>query len=259
MRTLKCAEVEDALAALALGALDEDERRLVQSHLDTCLDCREQFAGYAEVSRGLLNAVPQRMPPPVVKAGLMARVQQPQRAPRGARLRAWLRGAVAAPRWAFGAALALLLLVSATLGTQVARLTSQQAQLAAQLQQQQRALASLANTNSAVMTMDGTTEATGAWAVLRYNPDNTLAVFQSWKLPTLSTAQAYQLWLVDEDGHRDSGAVFNVPTGTDGKVTLVVMAPRPLKSYVGCGVSIEPNGGSPQPTGPAALTGKPWL
>jgi anti-sigma-K factor RskA len=42
-------------------------------------------------------------------------------------------------------------------------------------------------------------------------------------------------------------------TQVNGKASYVVIAPRQFNSYVRFGVSIEPAGGSPGPTGPAAL------
>lgn len=257
MRTLTCTEVKESLPALALEALEEDERRDVHAHIDDCPGCREEFVAYAEVSRGLLGAVPQRVPPPAVKAGLMGRIQPRQRSWVEA-LGDWLRGAQALPRWAFSAALVVLLILVGVFGAQTVRLSNQLTVLAAQLQQQQLALASLASTNTAVMTMQGTTQATGAKATLRFDPEKTLAVFNAQSLPVLPQGQSYQLWLIDATGHRDSGAIFNMPAESNGWTTLVVVAPRPLKTYVRCGVSIEPRGGSPQPTGPAALTGKLW-
>jgi anti-sigma-K factor RskA len=93
---------------------------------------------------------------------------------------------------------------------------------------------------------------------MRFSPQDTMAVVQTRALPALSTEQSYQLWLIDSQGNHDSGAVFAVPADSGGNVTFIVVAPRPMKDYVGCGVSIEPKGGSKSPTGPAALTGKLW-
>lgn len=254
---LACTEVKAMLPALALGALDGNERTRVMEHLDHCLSCREHYTQYAQVSQDLLGAVPQRIPPAALKRELLARVQ-PRRRNWVERTAGWLRGIRVAPRWAFSAILVLLLIFSTVLGSQVVQLTNEQAVLTQRLQRQERALAVLAGSSSEAITMAGTEVASDATALLRFDPQDTLAVFQVRDLPTSSADQSYQLWLIDSTGKRDSGAVFNIPAHTYGPVTLIVVAPRPLKDYARCGVSIEPRGGSPQPTGPTAMTGKLW-
>jgi anti-sigma-K factor RskA len=78
-----------------------------------------------------------------------------------------------------------------------------------------------------------------------------VAVLWAEDLPPLPASQSYQLWLIYADGTRDSGAVFSVPA--DGSATVVVVAPKPFSAYARFGISVEPAGGSPAPTGPAAL------
>ena len=250
---ISCTEVSESIPALVLGALDLYERVEIVAHIDSCPGCRELLHEYAGVSHGLLMAVPQRIPPPGLKKMLMARVATPQ--PTWLeRIRTWLSTRQALPRWSLGAVVAAVLLVVSLVGVQAARLTSQQELLSQQLQQQQATLAILAGSDTVSMVMQGTPAASGASGVIRYSPQQTLAVLHVQNMPALSAAQSYQLWLIDADGKRDSGAVFSVPQGSDGSVTLVVMAPRSFKSYVRCGISLEPRGGSPKPTGPAILT-----
>jgi anti-sigma-K factor RskA len=69
-------------------------------------------------------------------------------------------------------------------------------------------------------------------------------------LPPLPAEQQYQLWLI-RDGQRDSGAVFSV--NTDGSATVPVESERPLSEYGAFGITIEPAGGSPGPTGERVL------
>ena len=75
MRTLSCIEVEEQLPALALGVLTLNEQTEVMAHLDGCQGCREAYNEYAEIGTALLSAVPQRVPPAVLKENLMARVR----------------------------------------------------------------------------------------------------------------------------------------------------------------------------------------
>jgi anti-sigma-K factor RskA len=61
-------------------------------------------------------------------------------------------------------------------------------------------------------------------------------------------AYQYQLWLI-RGGQRTSGGVFSIRDEKDGYGYLVVQAPDSLLSYDSFGVTIEPHGGSPGPTG----------
>ena len=69
-------------------------------------------------------------------------------------------------------------------------------------------------------------------------------------LPVLSPEQQYQLWLI-VDGQRASGAIFSV--NEDGWAKVSVDSERPLAEYGAFGITIEPTGGSPGPTGERVL------
>jgi len=46
-QTLNCAEARPSLGVYVLGAIDPAERSLVDAHLTTCRDCRDELAGLA--------------------------------------------------------------------------------------------------------------------------------------------------------------------------------------------------------------------
>lgn len=71
-------------------------------------------------------------------------------------------------------------------------------------------------------------------------------------LPPLAETQEYQLWLI-RDGQRTSGAVFATDEKSYGGTRI--RAPRSLLDYSAVGITIEPAGGSPQPTGEQVLWG----
>ena len=70
------------------------------------------------------------------------------------------------------------------------------------------------------------------------------------RLPQLGPDQQYQLWLI-QHGQRTSGAVFSVDA--DGYRGLQIASPIPLQDYSAFGITIEPAGGSPSPTGQRVL------
>jgi anti-sigma-K factor RskA len=69
-------------------------------------------------------------------------------------------------------------------------------------------------------------------------------------LAALGEEQQYQLWLI-QDGQRTSGGVFSV--SEEGYGSLWISSPEPLSSYSTFGITIEPAGGSPGPSGDKVL------
>src|SRR5712692_4363645 len=78
MFALPCEAIERLLPALALDALEADERAQVVAHLAVCADCRRCYVEYRAIAEGLLAAVPHRMPPPAIKQALLAQIQSPR-------------------------------------------------------------------------------------------------------------------------------------------------------------------------------------
>lgn len=64
----------DLLASYCLGALDRDDLRDLERHLEGCDSCREELARLRPVVEALSGTVEQLEPPPSLKAGLMAQV-----------------------------------------------------------------------------------------------------------------------------------------------------------------------------------------
>jgi anti-sigma-K factor RskA len=92
-------------------------------------------------------------------------------------------------------------------------------------------------------------EATGLLVVSLDGEHGTLVVDG---LAPLGQEQQYQLWLI-QDGQRTSGGVFSV--SEEGYGSLWISSPEPLSSYGAFGITIEPAGGSPGPTGDKVLGG----
>jgi anti-sigma-K factor RskA len=71
-------------------------------------------------------------------------------------------------------------------------------------------------------------------------------------LPSLDEEHEYQLWLI-RDGERTSGAIFSTDENSYGGTRI--RAPLSLLEYSSVGITIEPAGGSQQPTGERVLGG----
>jgi anti-sigma-K factor RskA len=231
-------EIVDLIPAYALHMLDEDEARRVAAHLETCQSCREELAAYEQTAAYLAASVPLVEPPGHLKGRLMARIQ-PEAAdpaptapplPWWERVKAGLR--FAAPVWApVSAALILALLVGNLVLWQQVRQSARQEVVAV-----------------ALTGTDAAPEANGVLVLTPKRPDGVLLVSNLTPLPD---EQQYQLWLIAEDGSRDSGAVFSV--AADGRAEVDVSGRKALPDYAGFGITVEPAGGSPGPTGQQVL------
>lgn len=235
-------ELIELLPAYALGALDADERAAVDAGLARFPELRSELARYQTVTAGIGATTPQRTPPPALKAALMAKTAiQPARPPSWwQRLIDSLSQSSLAPRLA----LAALALVAGVVLVQAIR-----GSMAYSAEQQQIQAIVAGSTEQIVL--KGTDNAPEAVAVVHYVDDQLQAAMQVRNLPALANDQAYQLWLVNDSGERWSGAVFTMPES--GETTVLVNCPEPMHDMVRLGVSIEPAGGSPGPTGPAVL------
>ncbi len=239
----------DQLPAYALGVLDPEEAAQVEAHLAVCEICRAELRAYESVVGDLALAVPQVAPPPALKQRILAGVAptpkpEPGRAPISPQSSWWQRllAALRPPSNTFAAVAAVLLLILLTSNlVLLSRLRTLERQVAM-------------TKPLPVVALHGSDMTPQARAVLILSEDGQRGALVVDDLPPLDENHAYQLWLITPDGKRDSGAVFRV--GEDGYMTLTIENPMPLKNYAAFGVTIEPAGGSPQPTGPNVLKGQ---
>lgn len=228
----------ELLPAHALGILDEEEILLVSEHLAVCPACRVEFHSFQEVTGALALATPTAEPPTELKRRLMERSRrhrQPssfQPHSSGNRLAARIM-----PVWGVVSLLLILVLAVTTL-----LLWQRVSQLEVTHEPGSMQAISVAGTEAAP-------DATG-YIVVGADGRNGALVAEG--LPSLGSERQYQLWLI-HDGQRDSGGVFSVDQ--DGYGGMRIVAPRSLFEYSAVGVSIEPAGGSPGPTGDRVLGG----
>lgn len=249
----------------ALGALDGEDKRTFEAHLRVCSACREELAAARERALLLgLTAAPIN-PPPGVKSALMKRVRaegrtstrpSPERARRKLSL-SW--------RFAFGFAAAAIILAIATWF--LWQRLSQQGQNIAQLQT--RLQNAEAQTVRDAFTIRSINEVVGAPDTLHvtltqqaggppgqgqvlYNARLGVLVY-SGQIAPAPDSKSYQLWLVPS-----SGAPVNAGLVAANQQNGAVVAHLPQgMSAKAFAVTLEPEGGRPQPTGPKVLVGAP--
>ncbi len=169
------------------------------------------------------------------------------------------------------AALVLAFLWLQTLG-QLRSQSQQVAQLESQLAEVQATLAQLEDENSllrarlneaehqwarltepeAYIVLQGTEEAPDAEGVFYVAGDTGMLVF--WGLYPPPPGKTYQLWLVPEDGQPIHAGFPHADS--QGYGVVLVKVPPDVKEKLGrVGITVEPAGGSPGPTGPRVLVG----
>jgi anti-sigma-K factor RskA len=77
--------------------------------------------------------------------------------------------------------------------------------------------------------------------------DNTRAYFVTADLPALEANRDYQLWYLDKSGRPVDGGVFQVDHSGYGEISVRNL-PHDLSDITAFAVTIEPKGGSVNPT-----------
>jgi anti-sigma-K factor RskA len=230
------------IPAYALGCLDGEESQAAAAHLASCAECQRALLSYQEVVGQMAYAVPQVDPPASVKSALMAQIQAGRQAsPAALPRKSWWETLWdfiprMTPAWAVASLALIGFLVISNLF----------------LWNQVRDLSARRDESMAVVALNGTEfapQSSGKIVISRDGRYGTLVVDQ---LPELDKSQQYQLWLI-QDGNRTSGGVFSV--SDHGYGSLEIWSPQPLGSYGSFGITIEPFGGSPGPTGDKVLGG----
>lgn len=133
---------------------------------------------------------------------------------------------------------------AAAIETQLNGLEVENANLRQQLNQQTELLAIYQQPGTITTTFgDPTGDNPAAVGTLTYKPETQQAVLRTANLEPLDQQSVYQLWLIHEDVPVSAGT-FEVDDS--GRGSLVVSSAE--RGFTAVGVSIEPEGGSEQPT-----------
>ena len=256
MNSHDAADIHALSGAYAVDAVDDIERAEFERHLATCADCREEVASFRATATHLSTLMSETPPerlreqvmrdiakvrplPPAVgeEAGRRieatsrerAAAQVPEPPSRASRLsdarrrrNRWLAAAAAVVAVGGGAALAV---------TQPWKSSSQvQTNIAAQVQQAPDAQ------------RYQTTLSDGSTLTIVRSQSVGRAVLVTENLAAAPSGKAYQMWLQAAGGNFVSAGL--VPPGSTEPVVLEGDA----ATAQGAGVTVEPSGGSPQPT-----------
>jgi anti-sigma-K factor RskA len=245
--------ISDTLPAYALGILEEADLLKVARHLSHCRVCARDLETYQAVVDSLAMVTPLHNPAPDLKAGVIRRVEAAaRRAPPANRGLAPADPGKSGTRWLdllsglWGSPTGLALVVLAFLlvlflGTNNFLLWQRINELEARVP----------GNDVQIIRLDGSASAPQAVAYMIVFDNNHYGSLTVENAPVLREDQQYQVWLV-RDGEQTSGGVFSV--SDTGYGVLQVYSKQPLEVYDAFGVTIEPAGGSPAPTGEKILS-----
>lgn len=236
----KCLLFRESLAAYILNALEADEARSVEAHLRSCAECQKVLEQYQAIGDGLAMTVTPRNPPPRVRARLIAQLaaRKPIKADSTRRVSIW--------QTLTGLALAISLAINAFTLWQLTQVQRQQITLQEQLRANQRAMSVVAYPGGRALPI----KSDQVSGTLVMNAEIKSGVLIVHGLASLEPSRVYQAWLIKPDGGRISAGVFQAESGV---TVFVIASPDPLSEFIGVGVTVEPAGGSPAPTGPRIL------
>jgi len=138
----------------------------------------------------------------------------------------------------------------AQLQAEKATLQQSSQQVVQQLETERQQISSLLAV-SQVVTLDGTDAAPQAEGTLFVGEDSLVLVIRG--LQPLPSGQIYQLWLIPEESNPVSAGLVQIATGESPSLTTDVNLS--ISSFAVVGLSVEPEGGSEQPTGDIVMLG----
>lgn len=226
-------ELLDNVAAYVLGTLPPDEAAAVAEHLKTCPECREEYrllrpavTAVAYSSEACADAASgAAVASPLLKARIMRRVRAEAAAPR-------MRRASVLPAYLFAAACLAFAIVTTLFNVSLKdRLTRDEALTA----QQQQTIADF-------MAPDAQRHPFKQGEVLMHGQRLYIAMHA---MPMPPKGKVYQAWTLAKGATRVAPSKTFMPSSTG---MTVVRLPEAATTLAAVAVSIEPEGGSAQPT-----------
>ncbi|MCL7376075.1 anti-sigma factor domain-containing protein [Streptomyces sp. 35G-GA-8] len=233
-------ELHSLTGAYALDALPHDEREVVEAHLAHCAPCRDEVAGFAATAGRLAGAVAGPAPRGMrdsVMHGIDSVRQMPPRVPASDQR---VTSIFSAMRRTGPLLVAAGIVVTVTLAGVAAWQHQRSTESQREARQAARQLEDLTSVMSApdVRTVQGRTT-NGASAAVITSRQLGKAVFVGTGLPRPASGRTYQLWYAEHGTMRPAGLLEH-----DGAVAIE----GDLGKATAVGLTIEPAGGSPQPT-----------
>lgn len=244
----------DDLALYALGALEGEERGVLERHLDECPACRREV----ELLRGdtALLALSTSGPKPPARARrrlLEAAAREPRTTAKVQSHRPWWLPV----SWLAVAALALIVVVLSNQNAGLRReISSMQRDVAGQqleLQHAREVVSTLTASDAMRVTLVAAKTPPQPQGKAIYVRDRSSLIFLASNMPAVPADKIYELWLIPTSGAPIPAGLFK--PDAHGSAT-VVNPPLPTRVEAKAfAITVEPAAGSAAPTMPIVLLG----
>ncbi len=238
-------DVHTLTGAYALDALDPDEREVFELHLAECSACTHEVAELVATASRLGAAVAVTPPENLRKRVLVEITRTRQETPGGLRLVGadGELGAIRRRKWTTRisvAAAAVAILVAGAFGVVAINANHQLQTAQGALSQAQQQYAPVAQLLAApdVHTASGTADGGSATMLTSRSLDKTVLVTAN--MPVQPANRTYQVWGINSAGFHSLGLLGN---GSGGTLNVT-----DLGNARQIGITVEPAGGSQQPT-----------
>ena len=249
---MDCNETKDLLDAYALGAVDPDTAYRLEGHVAGCAECSEELSKSRRTASLLVLSVPLRRAPDRLRRRVMTSAQKNDAGDARPRLLDRLRLSWRPAAAGLGTAGIAAVLVASLLQVQLSDLRGDKNQLAQQLtaasteiEQQRQIVAVLSASDSEKVPMNAAALRTQAESVYNWSRDSAAGFIVCSNFPTPPAGYVYQVWFTTSNS-AESVATF-LPHA-DGGCQIPMDMSRVEWRSEGIGISIEPEGGSAQPT-----------
>ena len=250
--------LRDLAPGYALGALTPEETRAFEAALAGSPELAREVAEYREL-HALLALREERTPPGDLKRRLRERIRAAKSAELGGRRDIAPGGRGSRTALALGLGLAAAGLLSVGLGLRVSGLgrelrasDSLLADRGRQLAERERTLDALLAPGVLLTTLTAAGEAPPV-VQLYWNRAAHSLVLHSSRLKPAPSGRTYQLWLLRKQGAPIASRLFNTEPG--GTVLVEAIGVPEGEAIAGFALTVEPAGGSPQPTTTPFLVG----
>jgi len=240
------------LALYALGALQGDERAVLEKHLEDCASCRRELESLRGDMSLLAMSTAGPKPPARARKRLIDAIA---REPRGSVVPVRRR-----PWWAlvpsFAAAAMALVAVffwsqNADLRQKADGLQTEQTHLQAELLRAREVVATLTASDAMTVTLVAAKTPPQPQGKVMYVKDRASLIFLASNIPAPPPAKAYELWLIPMKGAPMPAGMF-MPDAHGS--AMVINPPLPAGTEAKAfAITIEPEAGSATPTMPMVM------
>ena len=263
----ECDSATELVRSYLLDDIDESEIPLLEAHLESCPSCSLLLEGDGDALARLALSVPQQPAPSRVKDRLLGRIESEGRS---GRMLAWwpshVEDALASlsahsGKMALTVIIASLLLGGVWFADRLNDASYEQPALALDVESpvaegggsRHEDLLMSSSPGASVNMLSGTGPGQAARGLLVASHTSNRALLLVVDLPPLPYGMIYQVWLIKNDRMYSAGW-FTVDSTGYGQTVIIPVAP--FWEFDAAGITIEPSGGSIDPTGVSVLSGE---